>query len=153
MLCIQGNLANVYHNLGQGEEALPIYRDVYSGYSRLLGEHIMTLASADNYAMSLIKLRRFEEAKSLLCKQLPVARRVLGKDHIQTIKMTWRSAEALYEDANATLEDMREVVTTLEELERTARRVLGGAHPVTKGVEVNLRDAQAVLRARETGAA
>jgi len=113
---------------------------------------LMTLAAADNYALSLLKLQRFEEAKSLLRKQLPVARRILGKDHIQTIKMTWRSAEALYEDANASLEDMREVATTLEETERTARRVLGGAHPVTKGLGAHLQTAQAALRARESGA-
>ena len=112
----------------------------------------MTLAAADNYALSLLKLQRFEEAKSLLRKQLPVARRILGKDHIQTIKMTWRSAEALYEDANASLGDMREVATTLEETERTARRVLGGAHPVTKGLGGHLQNAQAAVRARESGA-
>ena len=36
------------------------------------------------------------------------------------------------------------------ETERTARRVLGGAHPVTTGIEGALRDARAALRARET---
>ena len=34
---------------------------------------------------------------------------------------------ALYMDPSATLDDLREAVTTLEEMERTARRVLGGA--------------------------
>ena len=110
----------------------------------------MTLAAADNYALSLLKLQRFEEAKSLLRKQLPVARRILGKDHIQTIKMTWRSAEALYEDADASLEDMREVATTLEETERTARRVLGGSHPIIVDIGRDLRAARALLHARET---
>ena len=38
----------------------------------------------------------------------------------------------------------------LEELERTARRVLGGAHPDTMGIEKSLRYARAVLHARET---
>ena len=36
---------------------------------------------------------------------------------------------------------------TLEEIERTARRVLGGAHPIAKGIEYELRDARAALRA------
>ena len=112
----------------------------------------MTLAAADNYAMSLVRLQRFEEAKSLLLRMVPVARRVLGNDHIQTIKMRWRYAEALYEDANASLEDMREVATTLEDTGRTARRVLGGAHPVTKGIGCHLQTARATLRARESGA-
>ena len=32
---------------------------------------------------------------------------------------------ALYEDPDATLDDLREAVTTLEEIEPTARRVFG----------------------------
>ena len=57
---------------------------------------------------------------------------------------------ALSEDPAATLHDLREAVNMLEELERTARRVLGGAHPTTEGIEKELRYARAVLRARET---
>ena len=38
----------------------------------------------------------------------------------------------------------------LEELERTARRVLGGAHPVTVDIAVSLRNALVKLRARLT---
>ena len=56
---------------------------------------------------------------------------------------------ALYKDPGATLDDLREAVTTLDEIERTARRVLGGAHPTTVGIEEALRDARAALRARE----
>ena len=62
-------------------------------------------------------------------------------------------AEALYKNADATLDDLREAVTALEETERTARRVLGGAHPLTTGIEKSLRDARAALRARETAVA
>ena len=60
-------------------------------------------------------------------------------------------AQALYIDASATLDDIREAATTLEEIEQTARRVLGGAHPLTSRIEAALRDAQAALRAREAG--
>ena len=59
-------------------------------------------------------------------------------------------AKALYEDTSATLGDLREAVTTLEEIERIARRVLGGAHPTTTGIEAALVNARAALRARET---
>ena len=59
-------------------------------------------------------------------------------------------AKALCRDPDATLEDIREAVTTLEDAGRTARRVLGGPHPTTRGIEVALRDARAALRARET---
>ena len=55
-----------------------------------------------------------------------------------------------YEDADATLDDLREAVTTLEDAERTARRVLGGAHPLTVDIEHELQIARATLRPRET---
>ena len=58
--------------------------------------------------------------------------------------------QVLYFNNGATLDDLREAVTTLEETERTARRVLGGAHPTTMAIEDQLRYAQAALRAHET---
>ena len=59
-------------------------------------------------------------------------------------------AYSLYSNPGATLEGLREAVTTLEETERIARRVLGGAHPITAGIKANLQNARAALRARET---
>ena len=59
-------------------------------------------------------------------------------------------AETLYEDPAATLDDLREAVSTLDDTARTARRVLGGSHPTTKGIEGELQNARAVLRARDT---
>ena len=94
--------------------------------------------------------KRFAEAKSLMRKTIPVARRLLGKDDTTTIRMRWSYAIALYADYDAALDDLREAVTTLEEAERIARRVLGGAHPLTGWIESELRDARAALRARET---
>ena len=58
-------------------------------------------------------------------------------------------AIALLRDAAATLDDLREAVTMLEEAGRIAQRVLGGAHPITKVIEEDLQDARAVLRANE----
>ena len=81
---------------------------------------------------------------------MPVARRVLGEGNITTLRMMWTSARALLNDPSATLDDLREAVKTLEETERKARRVLGGAHPTTEGIEYVLRDARAALAARET---
>ena len=49
---------------------------------------------------------------------------------------------ALYKDDCATLEDLREAVTMLEDAERIARRVLGGAHPITSLLEQHLRNAR-----------
>ena len=57
-------------------------------------------------------------------------------------------AEALCRDPGATLDDLREAVTTLEETDRIARRVLGGAHPLTMDIEGELQDARDALYAR-----
>ena len=59
-------------------------------------------------------------------------------------------ARALHKDNGATLDNLREAVTTLEDTERIARRVLGSAHPTTLRVEDSLRNSRAALRARET---
>ena len=59
-------------------------------------------------------------------------------------------ASAIYEDSASTLDDLREAVKLLEDLVATTRRVLGGAHPTTVGIERNLRESRAALRARET---
>ena len=81
---------------------------------------------------------------------MPVARRVLGESHDITLTMRWNYADALHLDTDATLDGLREAVATYEETTRTARRVLGGAHPTTQGVEAELQNARAALRARET---
>ena len=61
--------------------------------------------------------------------------------------MLWNYGEALYRDDAATLDDLREAVSTLEDAERTARQVLGGVHPTTGEIERALRDARAALQA------
>ena len=84
---------------------------------------------ANNYASLLVDLKHFKEVKSVLRKTMPVARRIYGEGHETTLRMGMNYARTLYMDAGATLDDLREAVTTLEDTERTARRVLGGAQP------------------------
>ena len=150
ILTAQTNLACTYSSLGREEDALRLKRDVYSGLLKLHGkEHEHTLQAANNYASSLGRLQRFEEAKALLRRMMPEARRVYGDSHQFTLRMRKNYAGALCKNDAATLDDIREAVTTLEDVERTARRVLGGAHPTTSNVEQTLRDARAALAARE----
>ena len=154
ILGTQSNLAVTYQVLGRNEEALRIQRDLYSGHVKLDGvEHENTLIAANNYADSLNSLKRFEEAKSLSRKTLPMARRVLGETHILTLRLRWNYAAALINASGATIDDLREAVTTLEDTECIARRVLGGAHPLTMGLEIKLQHSQAALRAREAPSA
>ena len=106
--------------------------------------------SASNSAAVLQELERFEEARSLLCRTMPVARRVLGKSHEVAIKMLWTHAMILYEDDTATLDDLRKLVNTLDDAARGARQVYGNSHPFTDGCDFHLQKSRAVLAARET---
>ena len=58
----------------------------------------------------------------------------------------WRRGQ----DPGATLDDLREAVATMEDVERIARRVLGGANPIIGAIERNLQESRFALRARET---
>ena len=81
-----------------------------------------------------------------------MAHRVLGADHRLTLTLRSNYAVALCRDADATLDDLREAVTTLEETTRTARRVFGGAYPITLSLVKSLEDARAALITREAKA-
>jgi len=129
ILAVQENLAHTYNRLGKPEQALPLRRLVYSRLLELKGEEDEEcLRAASIFADSLGYLERFEEAKTLYREIIPVARRVLGDAQL-TIMMRVNFAHTLLKDYDTTPDELREAVTTLEETERTARRVLGGAHP------------------------
>ena len=78
-----------------------------------------------------------------------MARRVLGEGHEIKLTMSWNYARALYENASATLNDVCEAVTTLEETKRKARRVMGRAHPLAMNIESSLRESREALSARD----
>ena len=125
-------------------------RDVYSGRLKLLGEeNETTLLAANNYAASLLILERFAEAKSLMRRWIPVARRVLGAEHRLMLRIRWTSARALILDPSAMLDDLREAMTMLKDTDRIARRVLGGSHPVAVYIVQQLQNSRAALAARE----
>ena len=65
-----------------------------------------------------------------------------------TLTMRRNYAQALCLDTDPTLDDLSEAVTTLEDVERIARRVLGSAHPDTAWIEQCLQGARAALRLR-----
>jgi hypothetical protein len=45
-------------------------------------------------------------------------------------------------DSAATLDDLREAVDTLEDIEQTGRRVLGGSHPHVRAIVESLKYAR-----------
>ena len=134
---------------GRTEQALGMFRDVQSGYERLVGEaHYNTLAAANNTANILENLDRYEEASSLMRKYIPVARRVLGEGHTITLRSRWVYALALGRNDGATLDDLREAVETLESLTPLWTRVFGASHPETPKMQRALKEAR--FRARNT---
>ena len=125
-------------------------RDLYFGHLKLDGEeNAFTLTAANNYASSLMFLKRSGEAKSVLRKIVPVARRVLGEGNNTTLMMTLNYAQSLCRVDGATLDDLREAVEILEDAGRIARRVLGGAHPTTRGVESAMEGYRKALQSSE----
>ena len=79
---------------------------------------------------------------------MPGARRVLGESHDLTLKMRKNYAGALCKNDAATLDDLREAVTTLEDVERIVRRTFGGTHPFAALIEQCLHTARSALRLR-----
>ena len=150
ILVVQGNLANTYQMLGRLEEGVRLQRDVYSGWLKLAGEEYReTLREANNYGLYLLRLQRFEDARSVLRRTMPVARRVLGEGDEITLLIRWNYARASYLDDDIRMSELRESVKTLEDTERTARRVLGSAHPYVQTMGESLQEARATLRTGE----
>ena len=87
-----------------------------------------------------------------------VRQRIATSENVEPVTRTacaaWRrtpsSAAAATSRPTAPVDDLRESLKILEDTARIARRVLGAAHPVTAEIERTLRNARAVLRARET---
>ena len=80
--------------------------------------------------MTLLDLRRFEEAKKVLRKVTPVSQRVLGTEDEQTLSLREDFARAIL-GGESSAEEKREALQTLEEVAGVMRRVLGPAHPET----------------------
>ncbi len=150
VLQTQANLAVTYQLLGRFDEAMNMRRNVYSGCLKLHGEvHRETLTAANNLAVGLLNLRRFEEARVLLLKTKRVAPRILGENDETMFRMSTIYAWALYGDPASTLDTLREAVKTLEDTERNAQRVFGKSHPATNAVGNCLRAGRIALAARE----
>jgi len=132
--------------MGRFDQGISLRREAYSECLNLYGEESSeTLMEANNYVNCLLVLNRFEEAKSLLRKTMPVARRILGENHDDMLRMRGIYANALFSNPGATLDDLREAVTTLEETAPIARRVLGSAHPTVRSTEMGLQQSRARL--------
>ena len=92
-----------------------------------------------------MSFKGFEEAKPMLRKVIPVARRVLGEDHDLTLSLRWIYANTLSMSESATIADLSEAVTTLESVMMSYKRVFGESHPETPKLQNALKSARATL--------
>ena len=103
--------------------------------------------TAVSLSKSLLDTRHYEEAKSFLGEQLPKARRALGPEARDVLKLRCNYAAALFCFERASRDDVAESVTILEELESTTRRIYGPEHPFTNSVRSTLKISRLKLAA------
>ena len=75
-------------------------------------------------------MQRFEEAKRVLRKVIPVAQRVLGTQNELTLSLREDLSRATL-DGESSAEEKREALRVLDEVAGVMRRVLGPTHPST----------------------
>ena len=128
-----------------------MYREVYSGRLRLNGdEDEKTLLAANNYAMVLLELQSFEEAKKVLRRTVPVARRALGAEHALTLSLREDLSRATL-DGKSSADEKREALQMLEDTVAVMRRVLGPAHPDTLHAQSELKMYRSRRKSRAHG--
>ena len=142
------NLADCYGGLGMKEQALAIYREIYDRSAAISPAIPVeeTFQQVINLASSLAETGGYEEAKSLLREQIPRARRALGTEHENYIKLLWCYAATLSK-CGESRDDRAEAVTSFEELLKVSQRVFGPAHPFTNAIQQNLELAISKLAA------
>ena len=129
MLITRGNLAICYYNLGQLDEALSMQREVYTGWHNVGDGSDIPLCNLTEY---LVAAREFEEAQSLAREELPAIIDRHGPDGSLTLEVRTWYALALFRADGASEDDVSEAETTLDDVWRRSRRVLGEAHPDTE---------------------
>lgn len=121
------NSATVYKAFGQAERSLPLFEQAKVIYERHLRPHDRRLAGLyNNMGLTLVDLRRFEEADALYQKALAVLRQTTGND--PEMAVTWLNM-ATAAEAEQGLEQGE---TKIEECLTQAKRLLEG-HPTWDG--------------------
>ena len=152
LLAMETNIAGLLNDLGHKEEALRALRSIYAAWLRSSGpRHPATLHAANNFAGGLGFNEKWTEAKRFLRQQVPLAKDTLGVNNLLTMKIRYRYAIALRQDAPYSVDNLTEVVKIIEDLARQSRRVLGNLHPFAAEAQSGLDNTREMLRQAETG--
>ena len=132
MLAIRSNMTNCLMGLHRHEEALELERECYADYVAMEGENsARAFSNAVNFSMMLKQCGHVAEATAFLRDRVPAARRTLGADHRDTIKLMAYLGEVLVFTEDAAIEDMTIGQKYLEEASRKCQRVFGPEHFLT----------------------
>ena len=134
IITLRGNISVSLGKLGRREEALSIKRECYQYLVDREGKKgERAIYQAFNIAADLNQLKRYTEATSFLRDQIPLATRVLGKDHEITLKFQKLYAMVVFGPPDGPWsEEKVRALGLLEAFNRSARRVLGPSHPETR---------------------
>ena len=132
ILATQGNMANCLEDLGRIEDAIELSVQVHRSMKALRGNrHTNTIICGLNLAASLQSKGRTTEAQSLAAEYLPISESVFGPLDVNTLGLRSTYLRARCRDPDISLDDWRKAVSSMDDLYRTAVKVLGTQHPLT----------------------
>ena len=131
MLITKGNIASMHHELGRYDQVLSTTREIYAGFKKLYGNcHSRTLQAAYNLAISLNRLEKYAETKSLLRGPISDAQRTFGNDNPLTLNLRSVLADTL--GCLGGIDNMRAAVVMREDVYNRTRQIFGPLHPITQ---------------------
>ena len=140
--CLSLSSKNALIKPGTYQEALPII--VYEQICAMHGpESVFAATLGGNYALNLVQVGRFADARAICRDIVQWAHR--NPDSPHSFHVLKALARSIYEDPNASAEDLREAVRVFENVPATSSRVFGPAHPDTKKYENILAKAKKAL--------
>mmetsp|Transcript_26288 Transcript_26288/g.78913 ORF Transcript_26288/g.78913 Transcript_26288/m.78913 type:complete len:222 (+) Transcript_26288:3-668(+) len=144
VLHAQYDYANALLRFDRLDEGLCMLREIHEKRVALFGpEQRDSIGAANSLAIALVRLARFDEARAILKRQIPLARQLGGTQWVHAAGVFSR---AVVEDDNCPTTELEEALTVMDDASRTARQTLGTAHPVAKALERDL----GCIRARLT---
>jgi hypothetical protein len=145
-LQIMNASASSLDSLGRHEEALKIYRFLYSTRVKHFGDDESLFVTLKSFSDSLCQCAEegtphlWAENLALLREKVGtgVAQRVLGPHHPVLLQLRSALAYAIFTEPSTSRDDRRAQLSVVEDIARVARQVLGAAHPLTKNFENNV---------------
>ena len=102
------------------------------------------------FAAELHSLEHHTEAKRILLKVIPNARRTLGAEHDLTLNLREIYGNFLYQDPSASRGDVVDAIEIFEDVQRRVRRVFGPDHPNWRALPRELAAAREMLASFDT---